>query len=47
MEGLQLLWHRRIRWLVIIPLMINILLFSALTWWVGAWVGDWLDWLTA
>jgi CysZ protein len=47
MEGFKLLWHRRIRWLVIIPLMINILLFSAVTWWVGAWVGDWLDWLTA
>lgn len=46
MEGFKLLWHRRIRWLVIIPLLINILLFSAVTWAVGIWVGDWLNWLT-
>lgn len=46
-EGFKLLWHRRIRWLVIIPLIINIVLFSAVTWLAGVWVGDWLDWLTA
>lgn len=46
-EGFKLLWHRRIRWLVIIPLIINILLFSAVTWVAGIWVGDWLNWLTA
>jgi CysZ protein len=46
-EGFKLLWHRRIRWLVIIPLLINILLFSAVTWVAGIWVGDWLNWLTA
>jgi CysZ protein len=47
LEGFKLLWHRRIRWLVIIPLIINIVLFSTLTWLAGIWVGDWLDWLTA
>ena len=47
MEGLKLLWHPRIRWLVIIPLLINILLFSAVTWVVSIWIGDWLNWLTA
>jgi CysZ protein len=46
-EGFRLLWHRRIRWLVIIPLIINLLLFSALTWIAGTWIGDWITWLTA
>jgi CysZ protein len=46
-EGFKLLWHRRIRWLVIIPLIINILLFSAVTWFAAIWLGDWLSWLTA
>ena len=46
-EGFKLLWHRRIRWLVIIPLMINIVLFSSVTWLAGVWLGDWLNWLTA
>jgi len=27
--------------------MINIVLFSAVTWLAGIWVGDWLEWLTA
>ena len=46
-EGLKLLWHRRIRWLVIIPVFINIVMFSAATWFAGLWVSDWLNWLTA
>lgn len=46
-EGFKLLWHRRIRWLVIIPLILNILLFSAVTWVAGIWVGDLLNWFTA
>jgi CysZ protein len=46
-EGLKLLWHPRIRWLVVIPLTINILVFSAATWIAGNWVGDWLNWLSA
>lgn len=46
-EGFRLLWHRRIRWLVIFPLIINLLLFSALTWFAAIWVGDWIDWLSA
>jgi CysZ protein len=47
MEGFKLLWHRRIRWLVIIPVIINILMFSVATWFAGVWVNDWLNWLTA
>ncbi len=56
LEGLKLLWHREIRWLVIIPLMINILLFASASGfavqWLSAWldsimsmVPDWLHWL--
>ena len=56
LEGLKLLWHRQIRWLVIIPLVINILLFVSATGvaiqWFSGWVGsimslvpDWLQWL--
>lgn len=46
-EGFKLLWHRRIRWLVIIPTLINLLLFSAATWLAAVWVSDWLSWLIA
>jgi CysZ protein len=46
-EGFKLLWHRRIRWLVIIPTLINLLLFSAATWLAVVWVSDWLSWLIA
>ena len=38
-QGVALLWHPRIRWLVLIPLCINILLFSSLTWLAGQWLG--------
>lgn len=42
-QGLALLWHPRIRWLVLTPLFINILLFLSLTWLAGQWLGDWLQ----
>ena len=47
LEGFKLLWHRRIRWLVIIPTLINLILFSAATWFAAVWVSDWLNWLIA
>ena len=43
LQGAKLLWHPSIRWLVLIPLLINILLFSALTAAAGQWLGGWLD----
>ncbi|MDG1494893.1 MAG: sulfate transporter CysZ [Porticoccaceae bacterium] len=46
-EGFKLLWHRRIRWLVIFPTAINLILFSAATWFAAAWVNDWLNFLIA
>ena len=43
LEGARLLWHPSIRWLVLLPLLINILLFFSLTAVAGQWLGDWLD----
>jgi CysZ protein len=43
MQGAKLLWHPRIRWLVLVPLLINILLFTVLTAAAGQWLGGWLD----
>ena len=56
LEGLQILWRRDIRWLVVIPLLINIFLFASATGfaanWLQSWittittsVPDWLQWL--
>ena len=42
-QGARLLWHPWVRWLVLTPLLINILLFSSLTWLVGQWLADWLQ----
>lgn len=42
-EGLALLWHREIRWLVIVPLIINILLFASATGFAAQWLSGWLD----
>ena len=42
-QGARLLWHPRVRWLALTPLLINILLFSSLTWLVGQWLTDWLQ----
>ena len=46
-EGLRLLGHRQIRWLVLFPIVINIALFASVTWSAGLWVSGWLDQLTA
>ena len=43
LEGLKLLWHRQIRWLVIIPLVINILLLVSATGFAVQWFSGWLD----
>jgi CysZ protein len=42
-EGLKLLGHRDIRWLVIIPLSINIALFASATGFAAQLLGQWLD----
>jgi CysZ protein len=47
LEGLKLLGHSRIRWLVIIPTFLNLILFSAATWFAAGWVSDWLSFLIA
>ena len=47
LEGLKLLGHADIRWLVIIPTLLNLILFSAATWLAAAWVSDWLNFLIA
>jgi CysZ protein len=43
LQGAKLLWHPKIRWLVLLPLLINIVLFSTLTVAAGQWLGGWLD----
>lgn len=45
LEGFNLLWHKEIRWLVLVPLLINLLLFISATGFIGAWVDGWFDWL--
>jgi CysZ protein len=47
LKGLKLLGHVNIRWLVIIPTLLNLILFSAATWLAAAWVSDWLNFLIA
>ena len=44
-EGFNLLWHPQLRWLVMLPIAINILLFGAATWSAAAYLSSWLDWL--
>ena len=46
LEGLRLLWHRDIRWLVIILLLINIVLFAGATGFAAQWLGGWLETIT-
>jgi CysZ protein len=56
-EGFRLLWHPELRGYVVIPLLINTLVFGGLFWWslhaIGLaiqaaveWLPDWLDWLS-
>ena len=43
LQGAKLLWHPRVRWLILSPLLINILLFSSLTLAAGQWLEGWLE----
>ena len=43
LQGAKLLWHSKVRWLILSPLLINILLFSSLTLAAGQWLGGWLE----
>lgn len=47
LQGAKLIWHPRVRWLILSPLLINILLFSSLTLAAGQWLGGWLEVLIA
>jgi CysZ protein len=41
--GAKLLWHPSIRWMILIPLCINIVLFSSITVAAGQWLSGWLE----
>ena len=43
LQGAKLLWHPQIRWLVLLPLLINLALFGTVTAIAGQWLGGWLD----
>ena len=45
-EGFKLLWRRDIRWLVIIPLLINIILFASATCFAASWLQNWITTIT-
>ena len=45
-EGFKLLWRRDIRWLVIIPLLINIILFASATSFAASWLQNWITTIT-
>lgn len=47
LQGAKLLWHPRVRWLILSPLLINILIFSSLTLAAGQWLGGWLETLVS
>lgn len=47
LQGLQLLTHPRLRWFVLGPLLINLLLFVGLSWLAFSQFGPWLDALMA
>jgi CysZ protein len=46
LEGLQILWRRDIRWLVIIPLLINMVLFASATGFAANWLQNWITTIT-
>ena len=46
LEGLQILWRRDIRWLVVIPLLINIFLFASATGFAANWLQNWITTIT-
>ena len=43
LQGAKLLWHPQIRWLVLLPLLINLALLGTVTAIAGQWLGGWLD----
>jgi CysZ protein len=45
-EGFKLLWRPDIRWLVIIPLLINIALFASATGFAASWLQNWITTIT-
>ena len=45
-EGLRTLWRRDIRWLVLIPLLINIVLFAVGTGFAASWLQNWITTIT-
>lgn len=47
LEGLGRLKDPDIRWLVIVPLIINILLFTLVTGFIAQWVGNWITGVTS
>ena len=46
LEGLRMLWRRDIRWLVVIPLLINVALFSSATGFAASWLQNWITTIT-
>lgn len=42
LEGVRLLWRPDIRWLVVIPLLINIVLFVSATGFAAQWLQNWI-----
>lgn len=45
LEGLGLLRHRQIRWLVVVPLLLNLIMFVGATLFLIDLAGGWFDWL--
>jgi len=46
LEGLRIIWRRDIRWLVLIPLLINIVLFASATGFAASWLQNWINTIT-
>jgi len=47
LEGFRLLWRPDIRWLVVVPLLINIVLFVSATGFAAQWLQSWITAITA
>ena len=41
-EGMRILWRRDIRWLVLIPLLVNIILFISVAGFAASWLQNWI-----
>ena len=46
LEGFRLLWRPDIRWLVVVPLLINIVLFVSATGFAAQWLQSWITTIT-